>query len=125
MTEDNTINEKLLKVIKSQGGPHLERIKELIEQGADINYKNGSPLIEAIYSYTEVSKYLIKNGADIHAQDDLAFITACEVQDVSIFNYLINEGANINAQDNEAFIRAAENGQLYITSRLEELGIDI
>ena len=55
---------------------------------------------------------LIKNGVDIHAQNDQALINASFNGHLPVVEYLLAHGANIHAQDDEALIIASQNGHL-------------
>ena len=51
----------------------LERVKYLVEQGANIYAKYNCALsIAAYYGHLELVKYLVEQGANIHADDDYA-----------------------------------------------------
>ena len=57
-----------------------------------------------------VVEFLLFQGADIHAQDDQAFIYAAYNGSVPVVEFLLNQGANIHAQNDQALIQAANMG---------------
>lgn len=63
-------NEDLLMAIRYG---HLNKVKNLIRRGADIEYDNGRPLaLASFYGHYFIAKYLVENGANIHLNDDAA-----------------------------------------------------
>ena len=67
----------------------LDKVKELIQQGADINCDDGYPLqIASRDGYFDIVKYLVELGADIHSTNDLAFTWAADYYHLNIFKYL-------------------------------------
>lgn len=55
-------------------------------------------------SHLEVVKYLIENGADINAKDsngDNLLMIALEYRELDIVKYLLEKGANVNIKNNE------------------------
>lgn len=78
----------LLKTLKRRGNS-LNIIDSLVE--------------DAAFTYNEdVLEYLLKIGADVHYNNDMALIFACTQKngDTSM-NILLNRGANINARNGE------------------------
>ena len=59
---------------------HLETVKYLVEQGADIHAQKDKALRYAVYydGNLEVIKYLVESGADIHADNDYVLRYAAE-----------------------------------------------
>ena len=81
----------------------LERVKELIEFGVDINYKNHrgeTPLnIAASMSYLDIVKYLIKKNADVNIVDnrgDNALMMPAIENHLDIVKELIKAKINID-----------------------------
>ena len=71
-------------------------------------------------------KEALKEGANIHADDDQALIYAAEHGHVDLIRYLVEQGADIHAQDNGALRWAARNGHLDVVKYLlVEKGADI
>ena len=91
------INELLLDAIKEGKND----IKNLIQKGADINNNNGYPLqLAIVYGYFDLVKVLVELGADIHADNNLAFVWALIRNDLGIFKYLYkNRKQDVNLDD--------------------------
>ncbi len=110
------------EALKLASRGHLDVVKYLLEQGADIHIDDDFPLIEAsAYGYLEVVKYLVSQGANIHAQDDDAMIIAIIRGHLEIVKYLVSQGANIHAQNDAAMGWAKHNGHSDIIDYLESL----
>jgi ankyrin repeat protein len=104
----------------------LEIIKKLIKEGADIHIDDDYVLrLAAESGHLDVVKYLIKNGADIHARDDYALGWAVSNDYLDVVKYLIKNGADIHARDDCALRYAASNGHLSVVKYLVEKGADI
>jgi len=52
----------------------------------------------------KIVKYLVENGADVHAHDDRALRTSVFNKHINVAKYLISVGANVCANNNEALI---------------------
>ena len=120
----------------------LDRVKLLIEKGADVNmgrvklldYKGGdfmdTPLIIAAENNNlEMVKILVENGASslINAQDvfsNTALLAAMSNGNMEMFQYLIKKGAGISF-DNSTLYAAAQGGNIEIFKWLLKEGIDI
>ena len=61
----------------------------------------------------EVVKYLVDNGADIHANDDCALRWAAEHGRLEVVKYLIDNGADIHARGDRALNFATKNVREY------------
>ena len=87
-------------------------------------------LVEASKNgYTDIVKYLVKEGANIHAYRDSALVMASEYGHLDIVNVLLKEGANNNGADwlglDSALILASIFGHLDIVKFLVQNGADI
>lgn len=75
----------------------LEKVKELIAQGASANKIR--TLLATVYSgHLEVIKYLAENGADIHYNNEYLLSLSVEHNHLHIVKYLISKGANMNTE---------------------------
>src|SRR3990167_6105996 len=92
---------------------NIDRIKSLVEQGADIHAENEEALrFVSKNGNIDVVKYLVDNGADINAQDNYALIWASLSGYIGIVKYLVEHGANIHAEGNKALLLASKYGKL-------------
>jgi len=73
----------------------------------------------------KVVKYLVENGADIHADEDYALRWSALNGHLEVVKYLVEIGADIYARDNYALKYSAINGHLDIVKYLVENGADI
>ena len=107
---------------------HLEIVKYLVEQGADIHTQIdvNDALIKAILNgHLEVVRYLIEHGADIHAQNDSALRWASHNGHLEVVKHLVEHGADVHAEDDHALRLASEHGHLDIVKYLTEHGADV
>lgn len=135
---------------------NLEIVKYLIKHGADIHADNGYALriatekgflnivkylyehgvrrvdalpYAALEGHSEIVKYLIKNGENVHTKDDLAIIWAAMSGHLDIVIYLLDNDANPAVQNNRAIKTAANEGHvdivafLFQDSRVREAGL--
>ena len=97
-------------------------------QYAMLNTYKGNELLKEAATVGELSLVIfsLKDGADVHADNEYAFIAAVVHGHLNIVKILIEEyGANIHEEDDEALISASENGHLDIVKYLVEKGVDI
>ncbi|MBR4985307.1 MAG: ankyrin repeat domain-containing protein [Proteobacteria bacterium] len=100
------LNKDLLKAA-SNYPPSIEKIKSLIEAGADINAKddNGkTPLhwcVSLRSSNDDIAKLLIGAGADVNAKDNKGRTPLHWCRKADIVKVLIGVGADVNAKDND------------------------
>ena len=90
---------------------HLNIVKFLVENGADIHYNNDSPLTEAVNSgHLDTVKYLVGQGANIRVGNDYALSKASSDGNLEMVKYLVQNGADIHA-DNDFAVRIAHNNK--------------
>jgi len=84
----NTLNTML---IESCINGHLYSVKELIKEGADINYNDNQPFFEASNnSHIDIMEYLLDNGVDMDTTNDDEF--SIDKYKVNIFDNLCKKG---------------------------------
>ena len=71
----------------------------------------------------KVIKRLVKQGADIHAGDDVALRWAAEYGHLDVVKFLVKQGADIHAGDDAALRWAARYDHLDVVKFLEGKGI--
>ncbi len=70
---------------------HLNIVKELVLQGADIHSLNELPLRNAcIGNHLDIVKYLVEYGADIYAYDDEALKQTNTFRHLDVVKYLVS-----------------------------------
>lgn len=78
----------------------LKRIKELMKDGYDIHYNNEEPLLLAILNgRLPVVKFLIENNANIN---ETLLVTAVLFNYFDIVKHLVEQGVDIHMNDDEA-----------------------
>ncbi len=113
-----------------------ERVKLLIEKGADVNAKDidSTTLLMAATDNNnmEITKLLVENGADVNAKDrsgDIAIFYAALNGNMEMVQYLIENGADItitNTKWNRNIIHyAARSGNLELVQYLVNQGISV
>lgn len=88
---------------------NFEKVKLLIEKGADVNAKNNNGQTALMYASREgdleIAKYLVENGTDINAKDSdwgyTALIYAAEYVNLEIVQFLIESVADVNIKNND------------------------
>jgi len=101
---------------------HLEVVKFLVENGANIHANNDLALCWAAENgYLEIVKYLVENGANIHANNDCALRWAAYKGHLEVVKYLIENGADIHADNDSALYCIAWNGHLEVVKYLKSL----
>ncbi len=74
----------------------FEKIKYLIDSGADIHQNNDQSLLGAIaYANNDIAIYLIENGANIHADNDYALRYSVRTKNIKMIEYLLKAGADV------------------------------
>jgi len=112
--------------IKALVNGNTEIVKYLVHEGADIHSNNDYAITYASRrGYLEIVKFLVSNGADIHVKHDYAVRHASEKGHLDIIKFLTDQGADIHA-DNEYAIRwASANGRLEVVKFLFSKGVNI
>lgn len=79
------------------GKVYIPIIRYLINNGANVNIKNGYAL-RTITKYGDVSdvQYLISKGANIHVNNDEALSNAISAGNIDLIKYLVTQGAILN-----------------------------
>ena len=107
-------------------GKVLDNIKFLVENGANIHADDDFALRwSSENGHLEVVKYLVENGADIQAEDNIALRLSAENGHLEVVKYLVEQGADIHSDDDFALRWSAENGRLEVVKYLVENGADI
>ena len=73
----------------------------------------------------ETWKYLVQQGVDIHADNDLVLRYLASNGHLEVLKYLVQQGVDIRANNDEALRSAAFNGHLEVLKYLVQQGADI
>ena len=104
----------------------LENVKFLIKNGVDIHANEDYALrLASQWGHIEVVKLLINHGADIHAQDSRALTCALIYGHLEIIQLLLDFGANLHSWDDSALVWASEHGYTEIVRLLLDRGSDM
>lgn len=115
-------------IIDAAHGGHLEVVKFLVEElGADVHYKGDQALCWAAgLGRLPVVKYLVKRGADVHADHNAPLRWAVQYGDYAkVAKYLIKRGADVHAYEDEALRWAAGLGHIKSVKVLIKAGADV
>lgn len=111
MENVNDVNEELIDASIDRD---LEKVKECLKNGADINIRSNiewTPLLCVThFNNLEIAKYLIEKGADVNAKETLQEhwtpLLSATINDIEndkvkqeIIRLLINNGADVNAKN--------------------------
>jgi len=104
----------------------LDFVKYLVNQGANIHaYKSYAFTISSQNGHLEIVKYLLSKGADIGADKGYALVGASGRGHLEIVKYLVSKGADIHANKDNALRWASREGQLEVVKYLLAQGADV
>jgi ankyrin repeat protein len=109
--------------IKSVKIGYIKNIYILLKNGANIHVNNDYALrFSSENGNFEVVKFLIGNGANIHADNDYALKISSHNGHFDVVKFLIKNGANIHADNNFALRWSSSNGYIKVVKFLIENG---
>ena len=121
----------LRKINKSNAEKYLEigskigRLDHVIislKNGANIHANDDYALRWASQNgHIDVVKYLVDNGANIHPRDDYALRWASHNGHIEVVRYLVSRGDNIHALDDFALRHSSLNGHTEVVNYLKSL----
>lgn len=101
-------------------------IRKLIKQGANIHVENDCLLKWASFNgYFKIVKFLIAQNATINSSDNYPLTGSIIGGHLKIVKFLIKKGANLHPDNNSPLQFAAARGHLRVVKYLINLGIDI
>jgi ankyrin repeat protein len=104
----------------------VEIVEYLVENGADIHAENDVALRgAAFYGNLEVVKYLTEHGANIHVDNEYALRSSYWKLSLNVFKYLIEQGANIHVNNEWPLRIGVQSGDINIVKYLIEHGADL
>jgi hypothetical protein len=90
--------DKLLIAFAENG--HLDAVKILLTNGANIHYQNDSALIKSVSNGKfYVVEFLLKKGANIHVNNDEVLKISVQMKHVPMIKLLLKKGANLDSCD--------------------------
>lgn len=93
---------------KSSKNGELEKVKELVAQGANIHSNNEYSLREAASNgHIDVVKFLVEYGANVQAEDNYSLQWAAREGHLEVVKYLVSQGADPSARNYQAITSAA------------------
>jgi ankyrin repeat protein len=105
---------------------NLIAVERLVKQGANIHANNGWALnLAATLGHSEVVKFLLDRGADVHPVGDRALRNAAARGHAEVVGLLLEYGADVHAGADDALGRAAINGHSDVVRVLLEHGANI
>jgi len=88
------IDEKLLDSVCKN---NIDKVKYFLENGADIDYNNGSPLYFSLkYNYCDMTKLLIYMGANVNIDNNNLLYIVCDIGNSEMVELLLCSGINFN-----------------------------
>ena len=104
----------------------LSQVMYLVSQGANVRASDDLVIRYASeFGHLEVVKYLVSQGADVRASDDKAIIWASAYGHLEVVKYLVSQGANIRADNDSAIKNASFSGHLEVVKYLVSQGASI
>ncbi len=103
----------------------LEKVKNLVEQGADERDLRFELFKAAGEGSVEVLRFLIAQGADVTAGDNLAIITAARQGHMDIVRVLVENGVEASVACNMPVIAVIAGGHIDMVRWLIENGADV
>ena len=91
---------------------------------AEERANGGKLVVAAAMGRLDAVQEALKEGADIHFEDDLALRCASYTDSLPVLKFLAENGANIQAMNNEALLYAARHGDVDMTEYLLGKGAD-
>lgn len=85
---------------------HYNIVKILIDNKFKVTKK--SVLNSYTNKYYEITKFLIKNGGDVHLDNDFLIRDSCENNNIEMVEFLINHDVNIHIHDECCLITSIE-----------------
>ena len=132
---DDDVDRELSPLLHAVRFGDFERVKKLIEEGADVNLVQkgeGTALVMAIrQNELQIARFLMEKGADPNLgtnNDGHPLWLAARNGDIELVELLVSKGVDVNTKfpgDGSALIQASKNGNLAMAKALVRLKADI
>ena len=97
MTE-TIVRDKNMVLVTAVADRNAEVVIASLKNGANIHYNEDMPLRCAAYlGYVEIAELLLKNGANVHANGNEPLFTAIRARDRELIEMLLTRGASLQA----------------------------
>jgi len=114
------------KLFQACSKDNLDTIKTLIKNKADISAEDNQAVRWASFGgHLEVVKFLVENKADISARDNYAVRMASRFGHLGVVKFLVENKADISARDNYTVKWASCNGYFEVVKFLLSNGADL
>lgn len=89
-----------IQLIEAARDGDYDKVYKLLKKGADVHADEDLAFREAFfYEHEDVADLLIQHGANIHARNEEALFDAIKWGRSRLVDYLLKKGANINLLD--------------------------
>src|SRR5690242_20163140 len=85
-------------LIKAGMGGDFATVKKLVDEGANVNYRNasGQTVLSVSYMQPQIVEFLISKNADVNGGDYPALVGASRYYSVEVMKMLLKAGADPN-----------------------------
>ena len=100
-----TMSQEGSDLINAVAYQDLDKVKELVEAGVDINYQEETAgatalIMSAMYNFGDIARYLIEKGADVSIKGNTGYtaLMAAVRMSEEIFDLLVANGADMSVK---------------------------
>jgi ankyrin repeat protein len=112
-------------LLQAASDGYFNSVVTYLKEGADVHYDEDTAIIYASGGgHLKIVDVLLEAGADIHAREGRALKTACEWGHCNIVKRLLKAGADVHTNEGHSLIIASLNGHLNVVKILLEAGAD-
>lgn len=108
-------------IVMAASNGHIDMVKFLLENGADVNSSDGSPLHFAAYNdKRDMVLFLLENGADIHSGHEAALTHCAGNGNLGMVKLLVKHGADVMYNSQQAYKEARHNRKTAVANYLRK-----
>lgn len=113
-------------LIKYATSGNLNGVRESLKNGTDVHANDDAALrSSAGHGHTKIVALLLEHYANVHANDDAALQLSAEHGHAQVVALLLKHDANVHANDDNALRASASNGQIKTLRILLEHGANV